>query len=177
MLSASPIKTDLIIGMTLAELFLLILLVVWYSQGTGAGPNWREIAEQRQREIDSLNQKLDAQKKEIEKWRAVSEFWRTRLGVDPPASVQQLAAALGTTQGKGIMEELKRGLPRCDENNVLAEVTVLNGTTEVHVYAPVKKMQEWPGSAAARVPSAGDLVKDGGEIQRFLNSVVSFYDY
>ena len=58
MLPNRGIKTDIVIGMTLAEIFLLILFVVWYRQGAGSGPDWEKIAKQRQEQVEHLQAQL-----------------------------------------------------------------------------------------------------------------------
>ena len=92
----APIKTDLIIGMTLAEMFLLILFVVWYSQGAGAGPEWEKIAKQREAEIQDLKAELQSQKEKVLELERIREWWRKNFRTDPPASMEEVEFAFRT---------------------------------------------------------------------------------
>src|SRR5438270_4002358 len=96
MRTPAPIKTDLIIGMTLAEMFLLILFVVWYSQGAGAGPEWEKIAKQREAEIQDLKAELQSQKEKVLELERIREWWRKNFRTDPPASMEEVELALRT---------------------------------------------------------------------------------
>ena len=93
MRNVAPIKTDLIIGMTLAEMFLLILFVVWYSQGAGAGPEWEKIAKQHEAEIQDLKAQLDSQKEKVLELERLREWWRKNFRTDPPASMEEVELA------------------------------------------------------------------------------------
>ena len=74
----SPIRTDLIIGMTLAELFLLILFVLWCSHEPGSGPEWKKIAEDQQHEIENLRSERDADKACIAELEEIEDFWQRK---------------------------------------------------------------------------------------------------
>jgi hypothetical protein len=177
MARASPIKSDLVIGMTLAEIFLLILFVVWYSQGAGKGPDWKDIAEQRQKEIANLKAEVERQKQDVMKLKAIQKWWEDNYGVgDVPASNEQLRTALDTPQGKKFIEEMKRGFPRCEEDNVLVAVFERDGATEVRIEQPVKEVQTWAGSAGMKIPAAGDVLRNRDAIESFLQSVGRFYE-
>jgi hypothetical protein len=85
-------KTDLIISMTLAEIFLLILFVVWYSQGAGAGPEWERIAKDRQKQINDLQTELQNHQEKLAQLEKLRKWWLENFGVNPPASITDLAA-------------------------------------------------------------------------------------
>jgi hypothetical protein len=144
----SATKTDLIIGMTLAETFLLILLVVWYSLGTGAGPDWERIANDRQVEIDNLKAALQEQKEKLTELESKLDWWRKNFGTDPPGSIEQLQAVLrphGLTVTKLDNKSGRSNLtPTCSELG-LKEVlfsTVILGRDSFQVDATPKKFQE-----------------------------------
>jgi hypothetical protein len=115
--------------MTLAEIFLLILFVVWYSQGAGAGPEWERIARDRQLKIDTLNSQIEAQNHKIEELEKIRDWWRKNFGVNPPASMEELVAL----QPKGLIIKANGGsnlTPKCSELG-LKEVlfsTVIRGS-------------------------------------------------
>src|SRR5260221_9560216 len=92
MKSPSSNKTDLVISMTLAEIFLLMLFVVWYSQGAGAGPEWERVAKERQVEIDNLKSQIEAQRQKIGELEKIRDWWRKNFDVAPPASMAELVS-------------------------------------------------------------------------------------
>src|SRR5260370_12455187 len=94
-----PIKTDLIIGMTLAETFLLILFVVWYSHGAGAGPEWERIAKERQAQINALKSDLQGQKDKVLELERIRAWWRKNFGITPPTCIHDLQTSPRTSPG------------------------------------------------------------------------------
>jgi hypothetical protein len=177
MRTRTPIKTDLIIGMTLAEIFLLILFVVWYSHGAGAGPEWERIAKERQTEINKLKNDLQEQKDKVLELERISEWWRKNFGVNPPASTSELEDALRTPQGQTVRQDLARDLPRCDQDNILVEASVIHGTTEVRVRDEVRLIQNSLHSSETKLPAAGEVLRTQQGIHAFLESVSGFYAY
>jgi hypothetical protein len=148
-----PTKTDLIIGMTLAETFLLILFVVWYSQGAGAGPSWEKIAQERQAKINDLNAELQRQKEKVLELERIRDWWRKNFGTSPPLSMEELQLALGPkglTISKTGQETAMKGAgrsnltPKCSEKG-LREVlfaTVIRGRDLYGINGPDKKFDE-----------------------------------
>jgi hypothetical protein len=163
--------------MTLAEIFLLILFVLWYSQGAGAGPDWKRLAEERQKEINSLKAEVEQQKQDVMKLKAIEKWWEENYGTrDIPTSTEQLRSALDTPQGKKLIEEMKRGFPRCAEDNILIAVFETDGATEIRIEDPVNGLQTWANSAGVRIPAAGDVLRNRAGIDSFLQSVSTFYE-
>lgn len=178
MARSSPTRSDLVIGMTLAEIFLLILFVLWYSQGAGAGPDWKRIAEERQKKIDDLKAEVERQKQDVMKLKAIQEWWEKNYSVrDIPGSNDQLRNALNTPQGRKFIEEMKRGYPRCEENNTLIAVLEKDGTTGVRIEEPVRALQNWAGLAGVKIPAARDVLKSRAVIESFLQSIHGYYEY
>jgi hypothetical protein len=171
----TPVKTDLIIGMTLAEIFLLLLFVVWYSQGAGSGPEWKKIAESRQLEVASLKAALSKAQQDVAKLERIREFWRSNFGVDPPASAAELADFGRTPAGKKFGEELARGYPKCEDNNVLTDVSMLDGAVNLTVTTSAR-FSAWSRNAAVNIPRQGQVLTDRQEIAAFLRSVALFYE-
>jgi hypothetical protein len=177
MVSDSPIKTELVIGMTLAETFLLILFVVWYAQakkGAVEQPDWQTIAQQRKQEADLLRAELARLKQGMQDLKKALEYWRTNWGSTPPTSTEELRAALGSSAGKALLQELRRGLPRCEENNVLVAITLRRGAVEMRPTAPSAKLQAWAASSGFRLPPSAALT-DWHSIRSFLDTVARFY--
>jgi hypothetical protein len=150
----NPLKTELIIGMTLAETFLLILFVVWYSQGAGAGPEWEKIAKQRQTQIEDLQAQLQEKEGKIMELEKIRDWWRKNFGVDPPTSLDELRVAL-EPQGLTITKLDKAGqsaknpgrsnlTPKCSElglKDLLFRV-VIRGRESYDVNGQKKDFQE-----------------------------------
>ena len=176
----SPIRTDLVIGMTLAELFLLILFVVWYSHGPGAGPNWEQIAANRQREIETLTSQLDADKGRIAELEKIEDFWRRNFGVSPPSTVEQVIDALKTQEGQRVRTELLRGFPRCDQgDNTLLEAALQNGHTELRIRQSIgsESLQQWAYSTGVTLPSVGAALTGDEAVETFLSTLERFYSH
>ncbi len=161
--------------MTLAETFLLILFVVWYSHGAGAGPEWERIAKERQAQINALKSDLQGQKDKVLELERIRDWWRKNFGMNPPASIDELEAALRTVQGQTVRQDMARDLPRCDQNNTLVEVSITLGTTEVRVKEAVRRLQDSFHSSETRIPAAGEVLRTRQAIQAFLESVNGFY--
>lgn len=148
-----PTKTDLIIGMTLAETFLLILFVVWYSQGAGAGPSWEKIAQEREAKINDLNAELQRQKEKVLELEKIRDWWRKNFGTNPPLSMDELQVALGPKgltiskmdQPTGTKGAGRSNLtPKCSEKG-LKEVlfaTVIRGRDLYAINGADKKFDE-----------------------------------
>ena len=174
----SPIRTDLVIGMTLGELFLLILFVVWYSHGPGAGPNWKQIAADQRREIEALRSQLDANKARIAELEKIEDLWQRNFGISPPTTLQQLTDALKTPQGQPVRTELLRGFPRCDQNdNTLIEAALQNGQTELRIREPIASLHDWGQSAGVKLPSAGAVLRGDLAAETFLFNLGRFYSH
>lgn len=152
MRTPSPVKTDLIIGMTLAEMFLLILFVVWYSQGVGAGPEWEKIAKQREQEIEDLKVQLQAQKEKLLELERIRDWWRKNFGTNPPASMEEVEVALS---GKGMSITRVKGTlaksagrsnltPKCSELGLKDVLfgTVIRGPDLYEVNGQTKNFQQ-----------------------------------
>ena len=167
---AAPIKTDLIIGMTLAETFLLILFIVWYSQGAGAGPDWQSIAEGREKQIKDLKHALQIQTDEARKWKKLVEWWRTIIPTSPPGSMEELDVALHSV-GFAItkVEKAAKGTglggrsnltPPCSElhlkERLLETVIVIRGRDSYEVNAQEMNFQELLSSYKADLNKASD---------------------
>jgi hypothetical protein len=171
------IRTELIIGMTLAEMFLLILFVVWYSQGPTRGPDWERIAAERLLMIRQLSKEIQQQRAQVVELQKLRKFWLEALGVNPPASVGELETALRTPQGQALRQDLARGAPRCDQNNVLVEVSIRYGTIKLRLKDASPLLQRWARSVRTDVPLAGDAVETPQAVASLLASVSRFYEY
>ena len=165
MRARAPHRTDLIIGMTLAEIFLLILFVVWYSQGAGAGPEWERIAKNQEAQIQELNAELQLQKEKVLELERIRDWWRKNFGTNPPASMDEVEVAL-RTKGMAITKVEKtipKGpgrsnlTPRCSElglKDVLFD-TVILGRDVYEVNGQNKSLEELLSAYASDLRDAG----------------------
>lgn len=151
----NPFKTDLIIGMTLAETFLLILFVVWYSHGAGAGPEWEKIARRRQAQIDDLHAELQQQKEKLLELERVRDWWRKNFGTNPPSSIDELQVALqpqGLTITKVDQDAKSSGrsnlTPKCSELGLkdILFTAVIRGRESYEVNGREENFQELLGA-------------------------------
>jgi len=168
MRTRAPHTTDLIIGMTLAEMFLLILFVVWYSQGAGAGPEWEAIAKKRETQIQDLKAELQLQKENMHELEISRNFWRKNFNVNPPASIDEVELALHT-QGMAITKAertIGKGAgrsnltPKCSElglRDMLFD-TVILGRDVYEVNGQNKSLEELLSAYASDLRDAG--IKD-----------------
>lgn len=154
MLPNRGIKTDIVIGMTLAEIFLLILFVVWYQQGAGSGPEWEKIAKERQEQIANLREQLKDKQGKILELEKIRDWWRQNFGVNPPTSLDELKEALqpqGLTiakmdpSGQGSKNAGRSNLtPKCSElglKDILFNA-VIRGRQSYEVNGETRSLQE-----------------------------------
>jgi hypothetical protein len=165
MSTRAPHGTDLIIGMTLAETFLLIVFVVWYSQGAGAGPEWEGIAKKRETQIQDLKAELQLQKEKVLELERIRDWWRRNFGTNPPASMDEVEVAL-RTKGMAIAKverTIAKGpgrsnlTPRCSElglKDVLFD-TVILGRDVYEVNGQNKNLEELLSAYAPDLRAAG----------------------
>lgn len=162
-----PTKTDLIIGMTLAETFLLILFVVWYSQGAGAGPSWEKIAKAREAQINDLKDQLQQQQNRVLELEKIRDWWRKNFGTNPPLSMDELQVALepkgltiiGTSQLSTKGAGRSNLTPKCSEKGLkdVLFTTVIRGRDRYGMSGPDKKFDELLTAYAPQLREARTL--------------------
>lgn len=174
----SPIRTDLVIGMTLAELFLLILFVVWYSHGPGAGKDWKQIAAEQQQQIDRLTSQVALDQTKIAELERIENFWRINFSTSPPTSVQQVTDALKSQRGAPIRADLLRGFPKCgQDDNTLVEAALQNGRTELRIREPIgsASLKEWAAATGVKLPLSGTVLAGDPATNDFLAVLQAYY--
>jgi hypothetical protein len=126
---APATKTDLVLAMTLAELFLLLLFIAWYATAPPGAADLRSVVQQQQEKISKLERMLKERHEKIADLEPGLEWWRQYFNLEAPKNKDELIGILmGTPQGREIVREAGRGLPRCEEKNVWAHVTARDGT-------------------------------------------------
>ena len=119
-------KSDLVISMTLAETFLLLVFMLWYSIRPQLSGDPRTAADVLRKENQQLNNKMASLQRELEDTRSRLELWQKRFDQVVPGSDEELKKAL---MGGG------RGKPKCQDDNLLVEITLVNGNTSMKVLA------------------------------------------
>jgi hypothetical protein len=175
----SPLKTDLVIAMTLAETFLLLLFVTSYSVVQSAGDKppeiWRALADECQQKLRQRESELSDRERAIATLEHKLTWWRDNFNVDAPQSVPELVAILGGPQGRAVLTDVGRGYPRCETENVLAQASVVRGTVSVQLLSQSPRLKAWSALSATPVPARGAVLRDWGSIRSFLSLVDNFY--
>jgi hypothetical protein len=112
--------------MTLAETFLLLVFMLWYAYRPRPAPQPPTRVEILQQENDNLKTELRRVKAELAELERRLEWWRSRFDQPVPGSDEEL---------KQFLFEAGRGKPKCQDDNVLVHVAVLNGATRLRVLA------------------------------------------
>jgi hypothetical protein len=166
-------RHDLVISMTLAEIFLLLLIVGWYgsrleSEEAGREPiSPAQVLEQELKdarlELDRARQDhrdLERRNKELE---GILDWLGARLGSPAPVRDRSAAAVAMSTYA----DTVKRGKATCDSDNVLVHVVSDNGTVTLGVRKDLSA-----GGVAFR---SGQTISGTAEIEAFLDAVRRFY--
>jgi len=167
-----PERTDLVINMTLAEIFLLLLFVVWYGHTPIMGPGeiarLKEQVDRLEKENQYLKNNLRDAREEISdlKWRL--EWWRR---VFPTIDT--------TIEGKGTPEEVRneagRGFRRCQDSNVLIRASVIRGQQSMVWITESPQLTQWITSTGRARPKFGVRLTDPKEIDAFLALIWDYY--
>src|SRR4051812_34438578 len=133
-------RSDVVLSMTLAETFLLLLFLIWLgdvARNSGEQPptdptiirieNARLKAENDRLVADS--QRFAA---EIRNLQLIVDVFRKTLGItDPTDTPEQVPTAVKTAA-----DAARRGAPKCASDNVFARVVLRNGAAAFTVTAP-----------------------------------------
>jgi hypothetical protein len=182
MLPASPVKSDLVSGMTVAEIFLLLVFIVWcgavtLSKGSHDPDYWKTIAEQSQKKNEELKSQIELLTAEKEKRAKEVAFWQKVFGLSqPPTSLEELTSALRSTPaGREVLHEAGRGYPRCEEKNLLVSAALQKGDITMQVVANSRRLEEWSHDSGVRIEPMGSVLKDWSTIHKFLGKLGEFY--
>lgn len=165
-------RSDFVIGMTLAEIFLLLLLVMWYKYSRDPlnpdnAARYQQELQRIQNINDSLSTKLIQASNKIDNLEKRLELWRSLMGrEDPPSSQQELATWV---------KDLGRGNPRCEENNALIRAELISGRKSITLITESPRLLRWFKQKGQILPEIGKEVTDTAAIMSFLESVRLFY--
>jgi hypothetical protein len=162
-------RTDLVLSMTLAEIFLLLLFLVWLGNvGQGVNdPELRVLQLEREREAlqkenNQQKQRLEELTDEVSRLGLTVAAFRKALGIEEPVDRPE--------QVPGAVADAKRGSPRCFPNNVFAHVTLEDGIASLRVTAASEIVQ-----AVGATVKAGEIVRDERAIESLMSEIRRFY--
>lgn len=157
-------KADLVISMTLAETFLLLVFLVWYATRPSLAAKPLTSIEILQAENARLTKQLTELRAQLGDLERRLQWWRTRFDQPVPGSEEEL---------RRILFEAGRGKPKCQEDNVLLEIAVINSTTRLKILTNAPALSTTlQGRGMRFVP--GTVVTDPREVEVILESVRAF---
>ena len=179
MIKQSPLRTDLVISMTLAEMFLLLLFVVWYSVTRSASDSrpemWKALAEERQQKVQQLQNQLVEKDGKIAELEIKIKWWRENFNADLPQSTKDLETILKSPKGKEVLSDIGRGYPRCDNQNVLIHASVVRGTMSIELLTKSPQLIEWSAKSGVAIPPPRTILSGSDQVRSFLSTVDVFY--
>jgi hypothetical protein len=166
-------KNDLVIGMTLAEVFLLLLIVGWYgsrleAEAVGGKPGTpAEVLQKQLRESDeALRRAIEERDQLAKKLDFLSEllgFIGKRVNSQQPIhDIPSAAAAIDA-----YTSEVKRGKPVCESANVLVRVSADDDKLTLTFRRPIALTES--------SFTTGQTLSDRMDIQRFLEMLDQYY--
>jgi len=133
-------RGELVISMTLAETFLLLVFMIWYSVRPKVPVDPPAPIEVLEKENHDLKERITRLEVELSDIHERLEIWRKVFDLPMPGaggSAQDLSTLLPTTpeRWKQLIFEAGRGKPKCQDDNLLVEATVVDGTAAVNILA------------------------------------------
>ncbi|MBI4428095.1 MAG: hypothetical protein HY562_03140 [Ignavibacteriales bacterium] len=169
---SKPERTDLVINMTLAEIFLLLLFVVWYGytpiiDTPGEIARLKEQLARLENENQSLKNDLRDVRNEISDLKQRLDWWRR---VSPTIVDLELITPPEVAQ-----REIGRGFRRCQDINVLIRASVIRGQQSIVWMTESPQLTQWIKSAGRTRPQFGVRLTDHNEIDSFLALIRDYY--
>ena len=176
---SSPVRTDLVISMTLAEIFLLLLFVVWY--GHTAILRQDPVARMKERlavletENERINKELKRANDQIAELRSQVDLWRKYTGLENPPKAEPLAQSRNENSKAPAKQGSGRGKPKCQENNVVVSASAVHGHFSVAWLAQSPELSRFLADSGRPQPNVGSPLTDRKTIQAFLDGVAAYY--
>jgi hypothetical protein len=159
--------SELVISMTIAEMFLLLVFMVWYSSIKDPAPGPRggfDACQEENKRLERENVKLKVRNTslaaELDDVQQSLKYWQAHFGQYPPRTDSELAK---------FRQELGRGKPKCQEDNLLVEVRIVRGDVAIELLRESPELQRVAGTNR-------DMVAVGN-VLRSENDVSSLFKY
>jgi len=164
-------RTDLVISMTLAEIFLLILFVIWYGYSTILGnPDENALLKEQlnrlQNENERFSKELRQAKDKIDDLQRRLDIWRNLTDFENPPS---------SAEFEEWKKEACRSNPKCEEDNVLVHAVVVKGKISMKLLTQTSRLSEWFENKGYTLPKVNVNITDSNIIKTFLGRVRDFY--
>lgn len=178
--SQRPGRTDFVIGMTLAEVFLLLLFIVWWGTAIESEPGGVDPTVT----IANLKAEVERLRGEVSGLRSeVANLQRTlREKENTIKALQIMLGCLGGTVDDckrgldGIVADARRGSPKCEGDNVLVAVSVHGGVTRVTLVGGSDETLSSLRRAEAQAIDRGTTLSEVRDIEALLASVKTYYE-
>jgi len=165
--------------MTLAETFLLLLFVVWYSVMPPASDNppdiLKALAAERQKQIDLLQKELTERDRRVAELEAKISWWEKYFKADPPQSLPQLLGILRSPEGRAVLTDIGRGYPRCEDDNILVHASVVRGAVSVELLSESRHLSDWAAASGIGIPVTRTVLSGWAPARSLLSAVEGFY--
>jgi len=163
-------RSDLVISMTLAEIFLLLMFVIWFGYSTILGnPDENALLKEQLNRLQNENERLSIELKQaknaIDDLQRRLDIWRNLTGFDDPPS---------STKFQEWVKEACRSNPKCEENNVLVHATVVKGQISMELLTQSLRLSEWFKNKGYALPKVNVNITDLNIIKTFLDRVRDF---
>lgn len=170
-------RSDIVLSMTLAETFLLLLFLIWLGdvaknagQQPPTDPSILKIENARLRaENDRLTSESKKLEGEVRQLRLIVDAFRKAIGIpEPITSPEQVPPAV-----KAAAEAARRGAPKCAPENLFARVGLRDGITTFTVVASASVAQSVAEQGGVAVPVGSTLSADD-DIAKVLRAVSAY---
>jgi hypothetical protein len=164
----APDRTDLIISMTLAEIFLLLLFVVWYGHTAiirhDPEARIKEQLARLERENERLSRELKQANEQITDLKTRLDWWHKNF----PAVVEG-------SSGEEARQAASRGHPKCQDNNILIHGSVCYGQVSMTWIAESAGLSKRLVESGHAEPRVGTTISGAGSVQSILSAIREYY--
>jgi len=163
-------RTDLVINMTLAEIFLLLLFVVWYGHTailrSDPVAQMKEKLARLERENEQLTTELKKANEDIVELRNRLDIWHQLTGFENPPSSEEL------TEWR---KEACRSFPKCNKDNTLVIASVIHGQFSMVWLNECPNYFRWLRDSKRQLPPVETSITDINKIRSLLRDVNDYY--
>jgi hypothetical protein len=166
-----PERTDLVVNITLAEIFLLLLFATWYSGTLKGDPSFNTVLEKKIARLEKENQNIKNDlvnaRNQISDLKKRLDWWHTIF-----PRVKEY-----TSEGEA-RNQAGRGFTECQEgNNTLIHAYVIQGKISMIWDSESSTFSEWLKNIKHIRLKFGIPITDPDEINSFLATIRDYYQY